>query len=63
MSSNKKTIFKTAFCGIYSTQVKTFNNLTSVNQNNTTNNSIVRRSYPIVLQKQFNNNAYFSKIL
>ena len=60
MIANKKLFFKTPFCGPYNTQLKSFNNLTTINPNNITNNSI-KIGYPCVLRKQFGNNPYFSK--
>jgi len=64
LKNNKNRLFfKTPFTGIYSTQVKTLNNLKSVNLNNVRINNLIKIGYPINKQKQFLNNPFFSKTI
>jgi hypothetical protein len=60
-NQTNRQFLKTPFQGIYTAQIKSFNNLTSINQNNNNNNKSVRIGYPINQQKQFSNNVYFYK--
>ena len=62
-NNKNKVFFRTPFTGIYTTQVKSLNNLNSVNSNNISVSNLIKISYPINNQKQFNNNPFFSKTI
>ena len=64
LKNNKsRTFFRTPFTGIYTTQVKSLNNLNSVNSNNVRIINLIKIGYPINKQKRFLNNPFFSKTI
>jgi len=62
-NNKNRGFFKTPFTGFYTTQIKSLNNLNSVNSNNVSVNNLIRIGYPINQQKQFSNNPFFSKTI
>ena len=62
-NNKNKVFFRTPFTGIYTTQVKSLNNLNSVNSNNVRVSNLIKIGYPINNQKQFNNNPFFYKTI
>ena len=62
-NNKNRGFFKTPFTGVYTTQIKSLNNLNSINSNNITVNNLIKIGYPINQQKQFLNNPFFSKTI
>jgi hypothetical protein len=62
-NNKNRRFFKTPFTGVYTTQVKSLNNLNSVNSNNVRVNNLIKIGYPINKQKQFLNNPFFCKTI
>ena len=64
VQNNKgRLFFRTPFIGNYTSQIKTLNNLNSVNSNNLRVSNLIKIGYPINKQKQFSNNPFFSKTI
>jgi hypothetical protein len=62
-NNKNRGFFKTPFTGVYTVQIKSLNNLNSVNSNNVSVNNLIKIAYPINKQKQFSNNPFFSKTI